>query len=58
MKITFIIQDLFFRGAQYATAMIANGFAAKGYDVDVLVSKIHSEYQRKATNAYFFIAHI
>lgn len=43
MKIAFIIQDLFFRGAQYATAMIANGFAAKGYDVDVLVSKIHSE---------------
>lgn len=44
MKIAFIIQDLFYRGAQYATAMVANGFAAKGYEVDVLVSKVHDDY--------------
>jgi len=44
MKIAFIIQDLFFRGAQYATAMVANGFVAKGYDVDVLVSKVHDDF--------------
>lgn len=41
MKITFLIQDLFQQGAQYVTALMATGFADKGYDVDVLVSKIH-----------------
>lgn len=43
MKITFIIQDLFQQGAQYVTAMMIRGFVAKGYDVDLIVSKVHSD---------------
>ena len=43
MKVTFLIQDLFFRGAQYATMMLANGFKEKGYEVDILVSKVHTD---------------
>lgn len=43
MKITFIIQDLFQQGAQYVTALMIRGFVAKGYDVDLVVSKIHQD---------------
>lgn len=43
MKIAFIIQDLFQQGAQYVTALMIRGFAAKGYDVDLIVSKVHSD---------------
>lgn len=43
MRITFVIQDLFQQGAEYVTALMARGFAAKGYEVDILVSKIHTE---------------
>lgn len=41
MKISFIIQDLFQQGAQYVTAMMLRGFVDKGYDVNLLVSKLH-----------------
>lgn len=44
MKIAFIVQDLFGQGAEYCTAMLVRGFIAKGYDVDLLVSKIHNDY--------------
>ena len=44
MRITFIIQDLFVQGAQYATAQLVSGFVAKGYDVDLIVSKWHKYY--------------
>ena len=40
-KIAFIIQDLFAQGAQYATALMVRGFVAKGYEVDLIVSKYH-----------------
>lgn len=43
MKIAFIIQDLFQQGAQYVTALMIRGFVAKGYDVDLIVSKVHVE---------------
>lgn len=43
MKITFLIQDLFQQGAQYVTALMIRGFAAKGYDVDLIVSKVHAD---------------
>lgn len=43
MKISFVIQDLFHQGAQYVTAMMVKGFIKKGYDVDLLVSKVHSD---------------
>lgn len=41
MKVTFIIQDLFQQGAQYVTALMIRGFIAKGYEVDLIVSKMH-----------------
>ena len=43
MKITFVIPDLFVQGAQYATAMMANGFARKGYEVEILLSQYHND---------------
>lgn len=43
MKVAFVIQDLFGRGAEHATALLVGGFAAKGYDVDLLVSKVHDD---------------
>lgn len=43
MKIAFLIQDLFQQGAQYVTALMIRGFAAKGYDVDLIVSKVHQD---------------
>lgn len=36
-----MIQDLFAQGAQRATALMVRGFIAKGYDVDLIVSKVH-----------------
>ena len=41
MKIALIIQDLFRQGAQYVTAVVARGFVQRGYDVDLVVSKVH-----------------
>lgn len=43
MKIAFLIQDLFQQGAQYVTALMIRGFVAKGYDVDLVVSKVHQD---------------
>lgn len=43
-KIAFVTQDLFGRGAEYATAMIIRGFVAKGYAVDLLLSRVHADY--------------
>lgn len=43
MKVTFLIQDLFQQGAQYVTALMVRGFIAKGYDVDLIVSKVHED---------------
>ena len=45
MRITFVIQDLFNQGAQAATAMIVRGFINKGYEVDLIVSKVHLDYR-------------
>lgn len=43
MRIAFIIQDLFGRGAEYATALLVRGFVEKGYDVDLVLSQIHND---------------
>ena len=43
MKVAFLIQDLFARGAEYATALLVRGFVAKGYDVDLILSKVHED---------------
>ena len=43
MKVAFLIQDLFARGAEYATALLVRGFVAKGYDVDLILSRVHKD---------------
>ena len=53
MKIAFVIQDLFIQGAQYATAMIASGFAAAGHEVEVLVSRYHEDREREGKYTAF-----
>lgn len=47
MKISLIIQDLFRQGAQYVTAIVARGFVQRGYDVDLVVSKVHRDLERE-----------
>ena len=43
MKISFILQDVFRQGAEYATAMIASGLAARGHEVEIVVSAWHNK---------------
>ncbi len=43
MRIAFLLQDLFTTGVEYATALIVRGFVAKGYEVDLVVSKVHTD---------------
>ncbi|RXE70779.1 glycosyltransferase [Muribaculaceae bacterium Isolate-002 (NCI)] len=49
MKIAFLIQDLFQLGAQYVTALMIRGFVAKGYNVDLVVSKVHQDLLEEGT---------
>lgn len=44
MRVGFVIQDLYFGGAQYVTALVIRGFVARGYDVDLLLSQVHCRY--------------
>ena len=53
MKVTFIIQDMFARGAQYVTARMVEGFVNRGYDVDLVVSQYHNKLLSEG-NANFF----
>ena len=46
MKVSFVIQDLFRQGAQYVRAVVARGFVQRGYDVDLVVSKVHQDLER------------
>ena len=46
MKILFIHQDMFFRGAQKVTAQLANGFFNMGHSVTVVVSHVHEDIRR------------
>lgn len=55
MKVTFIIQDLFQQGAQYVTALMIRGFIAKGYEVDLIVSKMHDYLLKEKNNKPFEI---
>lgn len=43
MKISFVIQDLMSQGAQYATALMVRGFLLAGYEVDLVLSKVHED---------------
>lgn len=42
MRISFVIQDLVGAGAQYVTALLVRGFIARGYNVDLVVSAVHT----------------
>lgn len=42
-KIVLIHQDLFFQGGECVVAKLANGFAARGHEVHVVVSKVHDD---------------
>lgn len=57
MKISFLIQDLFQQGAQYVTAMMIRGFVAKGYNVDLIVSRVHNDLLKKGDIRPFEIPH-
>ena len=43
MKICLVIQDLYRQGAQYVTAIVARGFVQRGYQVDLVVSRVHAD---------------
>ena len=45
MKIAFVCQDLIGGGVQYATAAMVRSFSALGYEVDLLLSKVHFDRQ-------------
>ena len=41
MRVSFLIQDLLGRGAEYATALLVRGFVSKDYDVDLVLSGVY-----------------
>ena len=43
MKIAMFVPSLFSQGAEYVSATMARGLSVAGYDVDVVVSAIHTE---------------
>ena len=47
MKVSLVIQDLFCQGAQYVTAVVARGFVQRGYEVDMVVGKVHRDIGRE-----------
>ena len=53
MKIAFVIQDLFCQGAQASTAMMVRGFVEAGYEVDLIVSKVHYDYRSEGRSGEF-----
>ena len=48
MRISLVIQDLYRLGAQYVTAMVANGLAQRGHEVAVVVSAVHDRIGRES----------
>lgn len=52
MKIAFIVQDLVGQGVQYATAAMVRAFSARGYDIDLLVSKVHNDYLKEGRKSF------
>ena len=53
MKVTFIIQDMFARGAQYVTARMVEGFINRGFDVDLIVSQYHNKLLAEGNTNFF-----
>ena len=55
MRITFVIQDMFAQGAQHVTALMVKGFVDRGYEVDLIVSKVHRDYIAKGREDSFAV---
>ena len=55
MRIAFVGQDLFAQGAQHVEAMLVKGFVDKGYDVDVIVSRVHKDYRERGLPGEFAV---
>ena len=54
MRVSLVIQDLFRQGAQYVTAAVARGFVRRGYEVDLVVSKVHCDMLRDRSDLRSF----
>lgn len=54
-KISFITQDLFSRGAQYATAQMAKGMIKAGYSVEIVVSQVHKKLRAEGRQVEFSV---
>lgn len=52
MKVAIIVQDMCGQGVQYATAMAARMFVARGWAVDLLVSQVHVDCVRLGQKAF------
>ena len=44
MKVAIIGQDMFAQGAQFVCAMMTKAFVSRGYEVDLLLSKVQQDY--------------
>ena len=55
MKVAFILQDMFARGAQYVTARMVQGFVMRGYDVDLIVSQYHNKFLLEGQTNFFTV---
>ena len=53
MRVAFIIQDMFARGAQYVTARMVEGFINRGFDVDLIVSQYHNKLLSEGNTNFF-----
>lgn len=55
MKVSFIIQDMFARGAQFVTAQMVRGFLERGFEVDLIVSQYHRKFLDEGKTNYFHV---
>lgn len=52
MKLALLSEHLTGQGSEYVTAMTARMFAARGWEVDVLVSQVHADYLKEGRKAF------
>ena len=56
MKVSFILQDMFARGAQYVTARMVEGFIKRGFKVDLIVSQYHNKFLSEGKTNFFSVS--
>jgi len=54
VHVALVIQDLYRLGGQYVTALVARGLVARGYRVDLVVSKVHRDLGKERPDLRFF----